>query len=147
MWLKILNRKTFTKRYDWVIINVTTSRYFIRNKFITNWINNNWSMDIFLTNDWYLFQKLPAVTDLSKFDSDLWTGPFTGVVFERKFLLLPVYVFWPIYFYLILDTKGREETNAALIISMSLILIFFYWYMNISPTKIPLFGVRIVLYC
>ena len=61
--------------------------------------------------------RLKCLLEYEKFNSDLWTGPFIDVGFERKFQ-------WTIYFDPTLNPKYTNEPNVALIITMSLILIY-----------------------
>ena len=49
-------------------------------------------------------------------------GPQIGAGFQRKLLLLPVYVLCPIYFDLTIYPNDTDEPYAAVIISISTIL-------------------------
>ena len=49
-------------------------------------------------------------------------GPRIGAGFQRKLILLPVYVLCPIYFDLTIDPNDTDEPYAAVIISISTIL-------------------------
>ena len=53
----------------------------------------------------------------------MWTGPLISVGFERKLLIMPVYVLCPIDLDLTIDPNDNDEPYAAVIISVSPILI------------------------
>ena len=81
--------------------------------------------------------QLKWLLEYEKFKSYLWTGPYMGVGFERKLLLLPVYVLCTIYFDLNIDLNNLDEPCAAFISATSLVWIVHHWNMNILPTKKP----------
>ena len=41
--------------------------------------------------------------EYEKFNSDLWTGPYSGVSSEQNLLILPIDVVYPIHFDLTID--------------------------------------------